>query len=150
AARFRKVASIATTSMEYRIPASPQVVGRVKNNIEETLKAVNPDREEVRRTGVAAFVALVAYARANNALLGMSVRTVFLPHTQEFMVLSQVPLKGGSAWWQGSPEGTSIIGTPEPSSQPVFPVSHSTVIFSGVNFKGLGLGRAFIGTDNQS
>lgn len=149
--RFQQIASIANTSTQYKIPANPDLVKKVKNNLEETLKSVNPSREDVRRTGVAAFVALVAYARANNVLLAVNVPTILLPHGETGnSMISQVPLKNGAAWWQGSAQGSTIIGMPEPSSEPVFPVSHSSVVFNAVNFNGFGMRRAFVGTDNES
>jgi hypothetical protein len=148
--RFQKIASIASTSTQYKIPANPSLVAKVTTNLEETLRSVSPG-EDVRRSGVAAFVALVAYARANNVLLAVNVPTILLPHgeTGNSMV-SQVPLKNGAVWWQGSAEGSTIFGMPEPSSEPVFPISHSSVVFNAVNFNAFGMRRAFVGTDNES
>jgi hypothetical protein len=150
--RFQKITSIANTSMAYRIPASPELVEKVKNNLEATLKAANPG-EDVRRSGVSAFIKLVAYARFNNVLIAVNVPTILIPHDQgqtgNYM-LSQVPLKNGAVWWQGSVQGSTIFGMPEPSAEPVFPVSHSKVVFNAVNFNAFGMRRAFVETDNES
>jgi hypothetical protein len=137
--------------MGYKIPASPDLVEKVRSNLEETLRSVNPSHEDVRRSGVAAFIALLAYARANNVLISVNVPTVLLPHgeTGNYMI-SQVPLNNGAIWWQGSGQGSTIFAMPNPSSEPVFPVFHSRVFFNAVNFNGFGLRRAFIGTDNES
>jgi len=149
--RFQTIAAIANTSMANNIPANPNLVERVKNNLEATLRSVNPGQEDLRRSGAVAFIALLAYARANNVLISVKVPTIVLPHgeTGNSMV-SQVPLKNGAAWWQGSAQGNTIFAMPNPSSEPVFPVSNSSVVFNGVNFNGFGLARAFIGTDNES
>src|SRR6267143_2440748 len=150
---YQKITSIANTSIEYKIPANSDLVEKVKNNLEVTLKAVNPGREDVRRSGVAAFIALVAYARFNNVLIAVNAPTVLLPHDQDQTgnyMLSQVPLKNGAVWWQGSVQGSTIFGMPEPSAEPVFPVSHSSVVFNAVNFNAFGMRRAFVGTDNES
>src|SRR6266404_888507 len=150
-ARFQKIASIANTSIGYKIPASPDLVERVKNNLEETLKSVSPSHEDVRRSGVAAFINLVAYARFNNVLIAVNVPTVLLPHGETGnSLVSQVPLKNGAIWWQGSAEGNTIFAMSSPTSGPVFPVSHSSVVFNAVNFNAFGMGRSFVGTDNES
>jgi len=148
--RFQKIASIASTSTQYKIPANPDLVERVKDSLEVTLRSVSPG-EDLRRSGVSAFIKLVAYARFNNVLIAVNVPTVLIPHgeTGNYM-LSQVPLKNGAVWWQGSVEGSTIFGMPEPSSAPVFPVSHSSVVFNAVNFDAFGMRRAFVGTDNES
>jgi hypothetical protein len=150
--RFQKIASIASASTQYKISANPDVVERVKNNLEETLRSVNPG-EDVRRSGVSAFIKLVAYARFNDVLIAVNAPTILIPHDQgqtgNYM-LSQVPLKNGAVWWQGSAQGSTIFGMPEPGSEPVFPVSHSSVVFNAVNFNAFGMRRAFVGTDNES
>lgn len=150
--RFQKIASIASTSTQYKISANPDLVEKVKNNLEETLKSVNPSREDVRRTGVAAFVVLVAYARANNVLIAVNVPTVLLPHgeTGNSMISKQVPIKNGAVWWQGSPQGSAIWTISDPSFGAVFPVSHSSVVFNAVNFNAFGMQRALVETDNES
>ena len=149
--RFQRVTSIADTSIQYKIPASPDVVEKLKNNLGGTLNAVSPGQEDVRRSGVTAFVALVAYARANNVLLAVNVPTILLPHGETGnSLVSQVPLKNGAGWWQGSPQGNTIIAMPTPISEPVFPISHSSAVFNGVNFNAFGSGRPFVGTDNES
>ncbi len=148
---FQRIIAIASNSTQFKIPANPDLVEKVKNNLEATLKSVNPSREDVRRTGVAAFVALVAYARANNVLIAVNVPTILLPHGETGnSMISQVPLKNGAAWWQGSAQGSAIFAMPNPSGEPVFPVSHSSVVFNGVNFNAFGMRRAFVGTDNES
>jgi hypothetical protein len=148
--RFQKIASIASTSTQYKIPANPGLVEKVKNNLKETLKSVNTGGD-VRRSGVSAFIKLVAYARFNNVLIAVNAPTVLLPHSETGnYMLSQVPLRDGTIWWQGSAEGSTIFGMPEPSTEPVFPVSHSSVIFNAVNFNAFGMRRAFVGTDNES
>lgn len=148
--RFQKIASIASTSTQYKISANPDLVEKVKNNLEETIKSVNPSGD-VRRSGVAAFVALVAYARANNVLIAVNVPTILLPHGETGnSMISQVPLKNGAVWWQGSAQGNAIWAIPDPSLGAVFPVSHSSVVFNAVNFNAFGMQRAFIGTDNES
>lgn len=65
-------------------------------------------------------------------------------------MISQVPLKNGSIWWQGSAQGNTIFAMPTPSSEPVFPIVHSNVVFNGVNFNGFGMGRSFVGADEES
>ena len=148
--RFQKIASIASTSTQYKISANPDLVEKVKNNLGETLRSVNPG-EDVRRSGVSAFIKLVAYARFNNVLIAVNVPTILLPHGETGnSMISQVPLKNGAVWWQGSVQGSTIFGMPEPSSEPVFPVSHSSVVFNAVNFNAFGMRRAFVGTDNES
>src|SRR5579859_57767 len=148
--RFQKIASIASTSMQYKISANPDLVAKVTNNLEETLRSVNPG-EDVRRSGVSAFVALVAYAHANNVLLAVNVPTILLPHGETGnSMISQVPLKNGAVWWQGSSQGNTIIAIPEPSLGAVFPVSHSSVVFNAVNFNAFGMRRAFVETDSES
>lgn len=149
-ARFQKIASIADTYRENQVRANPDVVTKAVNNLEETLKAVHPN-EDVRRSGVAAFVSLVAYARYNNVLIAVNAPTVLLPHGETGnSLISQVPLKNGSIWWQGSAEGNTIFAMPTPSSEPVFPIIQSNVVFNAVNFNGFGMGRAFVGTDEES
>jgi hypothetical protein len=148
--RFQKIASIASTSTQYKIPANPSLVAKVTNNFEETLRSVNPG-EDARRSGVSAFIELVAYARFNNVLIAVNAPTILLPHGETGnSMISQVPLKNGAAWWQGSAQGSTIFGMPEPSSEPVFPVSHSSVVFNAVNFNAFGMRRAFVGTDKES
>ncbi len=149
--RFQKIASIASTSTQYKISANPDLVEKVKNSLEVTLKAVNPGREDVRRSGVAAFVAIVAYARFNSVLIAVNAPTVLLPHgeTGNYM-LSQVPLKDGAVWWQGSAQGSAIFAIPDQSLGAVFPISHSSVVFNAVNFDAFGMRRAFVETDNES
>jgi hypothetical protein len=96
---------------------------------------------------------LVAYARFNNVLIAVNVPTILIPHDQDQTgnyMLSQVPLKNGALWWQGSEQGSAIFALPNPNSEPVFPVSHSSVVFNAVNFNAFGMRRAFIGTDNES
>ncbi len=125
----------------------------MKNNLEVTLKAANPGREDVRRSGVAAFIALVAYARFNNVLIAVNAPTVLLPHDQDQTgnyMLSQVPLKNGAVWWQGSTEGSAIFAILDPSLGAVFPISHSSVVFNAVNFNAFGMRRAFVETDDES
>jgi len=148
---YQKIASIANTSIEYKIPANSDLVEKVKNNLEVTLKAANPGREDVRRSGVAAFIALVAYARFNNVLIAVNAPTVLLPHgeTGNYM-LSQVPLKDGAVWWQGSAQGSAIFAILDPSLGAVFPISHSSVVFNAVNFNAFGMRRAFVETDDES
>lgn len=148
---LQQIASIASTSTQYKISANPHLVEKVKNNLEETLKSVNPTRDDVRRTGLAAFVGLVAYARANNVLIAVNAPTILLPHGETgISMVSQVPLKNGAVWWQGSAQGSTIVALPQPSSEPVFPISHSSIVFNAVNFNGFGSGRSFVGTDNES
>jgi len=148
--RFQKIASIANTSIGYKIPASPALVEKVRNNLQATLRSVYPS-EDVRRSGIAAFINLVAYARFNSVLIAINVPTVFLSHGETGnSLISQVPLKNGAIWWQGSAEGNTIFAMPNPSSEPVFPVSHSSVVFNAVNFNAFGMGRPFVGTDNES
>ena len=77
--RFQKIASIANTSTQCKIFPNPDLVEKVQNNLEETLRSVNPG-EDVRRSGVSAFIKLVAYARFNNELIAVNVPTVLLPH----------------------------------------------------------------------
>ena len=148
--RFQRIASIANTSTQYKISASPDLVEKLKNNLQATLRSVNPG-EDVRRSGVAAFINLIAYARFNNVLIAVNAPTVLLPHGETGnSLISQVPLKNGAIWWQGSAQGNTIIALPDPSLGAVFPVSHSSVVFNAVNFNALGMRRAFIGTDNES
>lgn len=149
--RFRKISAIANASITYKIPANPELMNKAQISIEETLRAANPRSQSVRNSGVAAFVATIAYARANNLLVGMNVPTILLGHGQTGnMMLSQVPLKN-SAWWQGSPEGNTIFAMPYPESQPVFPVSpNTTVIFNNLDFNAFGGMRSFVGTDGKS
>jgi len=150
-ARFQKISSIANTSLENKITANPDLVEKVRNNLAETLKTVNPSSEDARRSGVAAFVALVAYARYNNVAIALNVPTILFSHGETGnSMISQVPLKNGASWWQGSPEGNTIFAEPTPSAEPVFPVSHARVVFNGIGFMGFGLGRPFVGTDNES
>jgi hypothetical protein len=150
-ARFQKIAAIANTSIGYKIPASPDLVEKVTDNLEATLRSVNPNHGDVRRTGVSAFITLVAYARLNNVLISVNVPTILLPHGGTGnSLLRQVPLKNGAAWWQGSAEGNTIFAVPMPNSEPVFPVYHSDVVFNALNFNAFGLGRPFIETDHQS
>lgn len=149
-ARFERVESIADSSIRYKIPANPNIVKKVENNLVQTLKSVNA-ASEVHKSGVAAFVALVAYAHYNDVRVLMNLPTISLGHGQTGnMLISQVPLKNGAAWWQGSSEGNTIIPIPSLPSEPVFPVSHSKVVFNAVNFAGFGSGRPFITTDDQS
>jgi|SRR5882724_7544604 len=150
-ARFQKITSIANTSIVYKIPASPDLVERVRSNLEATLRSVNPSREELHKSGVAAFIALVAYARANNVLISVNVPTVLLPHGETGnSMISQVPLKNHAIWWQGSAQGNAIWAIPTPALGAVFPVSHASVFFDAVNFNAFGLGRSFVETDNES
>jgi hypothetical protein len=147
--RFRKISSIVSTSLVYKIPANPEVVANMQTNLQATLNVIQPRDKEVRNSGVSAFVAVVAYARVNNLLLTVNVPTVLLGHGQTGnMMISQVPLKNGAAWWQASPEGNAIFAIPRADLQPVFPISNSTVVFNGINFRGFG--RPFIGTDKKS
>jgi hypothetical protein len=147
--RFQTIASIASTSTQYKISANPDLVAKVTNNLEETLRSGNPG-EDVRRSGVSAFIKLVAYARFNNVLIAVNVPTILIPHDQTGnYMLSQVPLKNGAVWWQGSEQGSAIFALPD-NSGPVFPISHSSVVFNAVNFNAFGMRRAFIGTDNES
>src|SRR6267143_996411 len=149
-ARFQKIASIASTSTQYKISANPDLVEKVKNNLEETLRSVNPG-EDVRRSGVSAFIKLVAYARFNNVLIAVNVPTVLLPHGETGnSMISQVPLKNGAVWWQGSAQGSAIFAIPDPSLGAVFPISHNSVVFNAVNFSAFGMRRAFVETDNES
>ncbi len=148
---FQKIASIASTSTQYKISANPDLVEKVKNNLEEALRSGNPG-EDVRRSGVSAFIKLVAYARFNNVLIAVNVPTILIPHgdqTGNYM-LSQVPLKNGAVWWQGSEQGSAIWAIPDPSLGAVFPVSHSSVVFNAVNFNAFGMRRAFVETDDES
>jgi len=148
--RFQNIASIANTYREYKIQASPELVKKVTSNLEGTLKSVNPG-EDARKSGVAAFVALVAYARYNNVLIAVNAPTVLLPHGETGnSMISQVPLTNGSIWWQGSAQGNTIFALPTPASEPVFPIVHSNVVFNAVNFNGFGMGRSFVGTDEES
>jgi hypothetical protein len=148
--RFQKIASIASTSTQYKIPANPDLVEKVKNNLEETLRSANPG-EDVRRSGVSAFIKLVAYARFNNVLIAVNVPTILLPHGETGnSMISQVPLKNGAVWWQGSAQGNAIWAIPDPSLGAVFPVSRSSVVFNAVNFNAFGMRRAFVETDNES
>jgi hypothetical protein len=150
-ARFQKITSIANTSMEYKIPASPDLVEKVRNNLEEALRSVDPSHEDVRRSGVAAFIAVVAYARANNVLISFNFPILLLPHRETGnWFISQVFIEDQTVWHQGSAEGTTIIALPNPSSEPVFPVSHSRVVFNALNFNSPGVRRPFVGTDNES
>lgn len=149
--RFQKIASIVSTSTDYKISANPGLVEKVKNNLEETLRSVNPG-EDARRSGVSAFIKLVAYARFNNVLIAVKFPTVLIPHdrdqTGNYMI-SQVPLKNGAVWWQGAEQGSAIFALPD-NSGPVFPISHSSVVFNAVNFNAFGMRRAFVETDNES
>ncbi len=145
--RFQKINSIADTSMAYGIRARPELVDRVQNNLAATLKSVSPTGD-VRKSGAAAFVSLVAYAQYNHALIALNTPTILLSHGETGnMLLSQVPLNH-TAWWQGSQEGNTVFAVPTPGLGPVFPVSHSTVVFNSINF--MGFGRSFVGTDDQS
>jgi hypothetical protein len=149
-ARFQKITSIANTSIEYKIPARPDLVEKVRSNLEETLRSVNPNHEEPRKSGVAAFIALVAYARANNVLISISGPILLFSHGETGnMMVSQVPIKNATGWWQGSAQGSAIFAIPETLGA-VFPISHSSVVFNAINFKAFGFGRGFVETDNES
>jgi hypothetical protein len=148
-ARFQTISSIATTYTDRRIRANPEVVSRSIDNLQDTLKSTKAS-DDVRRSGAAAFVALAAYATYNNVLLSVNVPTVLLPHGETGnSLVSQVPLKNGAIWWQGSAEGNTIFAMPN-GAGPVFPILNSRVVFNGIGFNGFGLGRAFVGTDGQS
>jgi len=150
-ARFQKITSIANTSIGYKIRARPDLVEKVRSNLEETLNSVNPSHEELRKSGVAAFIALVAYARANNVLISINGPTLLFSHGETGnMMVSQVPIKNATGWWQGSAQGNAIWAIPDPSLGAVFPVSHSSVVFNAINFNAFGLGRGFVETDNES
>jgi hypothetical protein len=147
--RFDTIASIAATSMRNGVRANPAVVDEARSNIEATLKSMNPS-EEARKSGVAAFVAMVAFAQYSHVSMAINLPTILLPGNQGtgMSLVSKVPLRNGSALWEG--QGLTIIPTPDPSSEPVFPTSESSVVFDRVNFKGFGMGRSFIGTDRRS
>jgi|SRR5580692_11656 hypothetical protein len=148
-ARFKNIESIANASIRYKIPANPRIVEKVEKTLQQTLKSANTD--EAQRSGVAAFVALVAYARYNELLVVTRLPTILVPHgeTGNYLI-SKVPLQGGAVWWQGSSEGSTVIPVPSSASDPVFPVSRSKVVFNEINFAGFGPKRPFIATDNQS
>lgn len=147
--RFQTIAAIANTSMANNIPANPNLLERVKGNLEATIRSVGRRPEDVRQSGAAAFITLLAYARTNNVLISVKVPTILLPHGETGnYAISTVPLNNGAAWWQGSVQGTTIVGIPV-GPLPVFPISHSKVFFNGVNFDGVGL-RPFVGTDEES
>ena len=147
-AGFRKVHAIAATSIEYRISADNNVLQEVQNNLRETIEAINSDDRAVRASGVSAFVALIAYARFNSVLLSMQIPSVTIPRGN--YLVSPVPLDKGSVWWQGSPEGSTILALANAAPGATFPISHSVVVFNDVNYNSLGLSRPFITADSGS
>lgn len=147
----KQLRSIAETSIAQKIPANQGTLQQTTSLFEQTLKKSAPGGE-ARKSAAAALVALVSYAGYNKVVLLSNLPAIQLPHGETGnSLVSQVPLNNGAAWWQGSSQGNTIIPLPYPSGEPVFPVSHSNVVFSDVNVLGLGgPGRAFVGADSTS